>query len=78
MYFSFDMSKYLTFFSFSADTQMYVKGSLKKYLRDGVEYFRVNKINAKITVGDGHIRMDEKNKDMQYAGEHSSDVLISS
>lgn len=53
---------------FLANTQTFIKGSLKKYQKDGVEYFRVNKVSAKITVGDGHIKLTSKDPEYQYAG----------
>lgn len=53
---------------FLADTQMYIKASFKKYEKDGVEYFRMGKVNAKLTVGDGRIKLISEDKEMQYAG----------
>lgn len=52
----------------SADTQMYIKASFKKYEKDGLEYFRMNKVNIKSTVGDGRVKLISKDKEMQYAG----------
>lgn len=48
---------------------MYIKGSLKKYKKDGEEYFKVNKMDAKMTVGDGHIRLTAENPEQQFEGE---------
>ncbi|KAJ8920773.1 hypothetical protein NQ315_004914, partial [Exocentrus adspersus] len=47
------------------NTQMHVKGSLKKYKRDGEEYFKVNKVDSKITVGDGRIQLTAEDPDRQ-------------
>lgn len=48
---------------------MYVKASFKRYKKDGVEYYRMNKVNIKSTVGDGRLKLISKDKEMQYAGE---------
>ncbi|KAG5895536.1 hypothetical protein JTB14_010680 [Gonioctena quinquepunctata] len=57
------------------NTQMYIKGSLKKYTKEGVEYFRVNKLNTKITIGDGEVKLTSKDKDMQFAANLITDFF---
>ncbi|XP_060517814.1 uncharacterized protein LOC132696795 [Cylas formicarius] len=51
------------------DTQIHVKGSLETYQKDGVDYFRVQKLNSKITVGDGYIKLISKNPDLQLGAD---------
>nr|XP_023014639.1 circadian clock-controlled protein-like [Leptinotarsa decemlineata] len=51
------------------NTQMFVKGSLKTYTKNGVEYFKTNKLDTKITIGDGEIKLTSKTKEMQYAAD---------
>ncbi|XP_019867007.2 uncharacterized protein LOC109595997 [Aethina tumida] len=53
------------------DTQLYVKGSVRRYQKDGKgeEYFRVGKLNTKITVGDGHIKLVAKNPELQFGAD---------
>ncbi|CAH0558259.1 unnamed protein product [Brassicogethes aeneus] len=55
------------------DTQLYVKGGVKRYLKDDVEYFRVGKLDSKITVGDGHISLLAKNPELQFGANLISD-----
>ncbi|CAH1163964.1 unnamed protein product [Phaedon cochleariae] len=57
------------------DTQMFVKGSLKTYKRKGVDYFKVNKLNAKITIGGGHVQLTSSDKEYQYAADLISDFF---
>lgn len=47
---------------------MYIRASFKRYKKKGIEYFRMGKVNAKLTVGDGRIQLISKDKEMQYAG----------
>lgn len=50
---------------------MYIKGNLKKYKKDGEEYFKVNKIDTKITVGDGSIKLTSKDAAHQFEGKNT-------
>lgn len=49
---------------------MYIRANFKKYLKNGVEYYKMGKINYKSTVGDGHVKLISKDKEMQYAGKY--------
>ncbi|KAJ8953215.1 hypothetical protein NQ314_007380 [Rhamnusium bicolor] len=56
---------------FETNTEMYIRGSVKKYKRDGEEYLKTNKLYTKITVGDGHIKLTEKDQDLQFGGKNA-------
>lgn len=53
---------------------MYIRANFKKYLKNGVEYYRLGKVNYKSTVGDGTVKLVSKDKEMQYAGKYSKIV----
>lgn len=57
------------------DTQMVLKGSLKTYMQDGVEYFKVGKLTQKITIGSGEVKLTSKDKDFQYAADLITDFF---
>ncbi|KAH1024379.1 hypothetical protein HUJ05_003870 [Dendroctonus ponderosae] len=57
------------FFGNFTNTQFSIKGGLQTYEKDGNEYFRVKRINSKIVVGDGFIRLTSKNPDMQFGAD---------
>ncbi|XP_066141332.1 uncharacterized protein [Euwallacea fornicatus] len=52
-----------------SDTKFLVKGSLETYKKDANEYFRIRKINSKIVIGDGWIKLTAKNPDLQFAAD---------
>ncbi|XP_030766708.1 uncharacterized protein LOC115890577 [Sitophilus oryzae] len=51
------------------NTQMYIKGSLETYEKKGEQYFKVKKVNAKVVVGDGWIKLNAKNPDLQLGAD---------
>ncbi|XP_056647763.1 uncharacterized protein LOC130452479 [Diorhabda sublineata] len=51
------------------DTKAQIKGSLKMYTKDGVDYFKVNKLALKVRIGDGYVKLTSKDKELQYAAD---------
>lgn len=46
-----------------------MKASVKPYKKDdGLEYFKINKLHQEITISDGQIKVDTKDKQYQPAG----------
>lgn len=51
------------------NVQMFIKGSLDVYEKDGDEYFKVRKVDTKIVVGDGWIKLTAKNPNLQFGAD---------
>lgn len=58
------------------DTQIYAKGNVKLEDKDGVQYFKIDKFQMKIRVGDGWMKLTSKNPDYQFAGEYMPAVPL--
>uniref|UniRef100_A0A6P7G0V0 Uncharacterized protein LOC114334786 n=1 Tax=Diabrotica virgifera virgifera TaxID=50390 RepID=A0A6P7G0V0_DIAVI len=55
------------------ETQVLVKGDLKTYLKDGVEYFKTGKLYLKARIGNGWVKLTSLEKEFQYAADIITD-----
>ncbi|KAF5285656.1 hypothetical protein FQR65_LT13086 [Abscondita terminalis] len=51
------------------DGVAHIKGSVKKVIKDGVEYFALDKFKVKSRIGDGYVKLISKNPNDQFAAD---------
>ncbi|KAF5299973.1 hypothetical protein FQA39_LY11346 [Lamprigera yunnana] len=52
-----------------SDTYVHMKGSLKTVIKDGVEYFALDKFKVKSRVGNGYVKLISKNPQDQFGAD---------
>ncbi|RZC39115.1 circadian clock-controlled protein [Asbolus verrucosus] len=65
----YDVNGQLLIVPLRTDTQLYARGSVKIVDKDGVKYYRVDKLNMKIRVGDGEVKLTADNPDLQFGAD---------